>query len=137
MKAYYQNSKGFRTIVEIIKKGELTSVCRTSDGEVSKFENEFLVLIDPKERERVFTLIQDERVYQDISHRGVAEKYMDKDLGVGTWLLYIENLIQKAKDEVYEMNNVEALALIKKAVTVGVACLEHNIDNVKGRGYVE
>ncbi len=76
------------------------------------------------ERKDVYKLIDGEREYQNMLPQ--HSKELDFNHSVGDWIIYMEHLIIKAKEEIYQLNEIEAMSYIRKATAVGVAAMENN-----------
>lgn len=75
-------------------------------------------------REQVFTLIDGEREYQDsLPHHSHDQ---DVNTPVAAWLLYMEQHLQNAKDNIYFLHPDRALEEVRKVAALAVACMEHN-----------
>lgn len=80
------------------------------------------------EREKVYQLIESERGYQEKRWmEGLRpDQIHDKDKSVAEWIVYMDFVLNKAKESVYNLNKEEALANIRKLSAICVACMEHN-----------
>lgn len=77
------------------------------------------------ERAEVFEAINSERDYQDVKWGGDQEIIVhDDEHSVADWILFQENKIQEAKDNLYNLNEAAALRSMLKVVALGVACFE-------------
>lgn len=79
-------------------------------------------------RKKVYQRIDTERDYQDFKWaEGLRDSGIpDSKKSIAEWLVYIEHLLNQAKEEVYYLEKKEALAHVRKLVATGVACLEYN-----------
>jgi hypothetical protein len=79
-------------------------------------------------RRDVFVLINDEREYQDHMHQHLFrdDPCFDENHSVADWIIYIEKLLNDAKQEIYNLDEVEALSHIRKIAALCVACMEYN-----------
>ena len=71
-------------------------------------------------RKDVFELIDDEREYQNDTQAD------DTAYSVADWVIFIENQVAQAKQEVYNMAPHKALEHVRKIAALAVACMEHN-----------
>ena len=72
----------------------------------------------------VFGQVAGEREYQDsLPHHS---KEIDENTSVAAWIIYMENHIEKAKEQVYLLSPDKALAEVRKATALGVACMQYN-----------
>ena len=76
-------------------------------------------------REKVFNLINEEREYQDNMPQH-ANKEQQRATSVAAWIIYMQKLLDKAGDKIYDMDERGALEYIRKCAAVGVACMEYN-----------
>lgn len=77
-------------------------------------------------REEVFEALAEERDYQDSDpHDFGYTPEDDAELSTADWILFMERKLQEAKDRVYELDDEEARASVRKVAALGVACLEH------------
>lgn len=77
-------------------------------------------------RNEVYNHINIERDYQDLKWDGRKEKndVLDIEKPISEWVNYIEYHIQKAKENIYYLNEEEALAEIRKVTALAVKCIE-------------
>ena len=77
------------------------------------------------ERVEVFEAINSERDYQDVKWgEGQEITAHDYQHSVADWILFQENKLQEAKDNLYNLNETAALRSMLKVVALGVACFE-------------
>ena len=76
-------------------------------------------------REDVYILIDGERQYQDIN-RSNGIPLSDADTSISSWILYMEEHLNRAKKAIYDLDETNALEQIRKATALGVACMEYN-----------
>lgn len=82
------------------------------------------------ERKFVYKLIDGERNYQDSKWDKFAESRNgiysepDENKSVSEWIIYMEKLLNDAKNRVYHLDKDGALEFIRKTTAVGVACME-------------
>jgi len=78
------------------------------------------------ERTEVYKRIDGERDYQDLrwTPRRETNGTPDEQKPPAEWINYIEYHIAKAKEEVYMLNDEEALAHVRKVAALAVRCLE-------------
>lgn len=78
------------------------------------------------ERKEVYKCLDTERDYQDLrwSPRREKNQTPDAEKPPAEWLNYIEYHLNKAKREVYLLNDEFALAEIRKVAALAVRCLE-------------
>ena len=76
-------------------------------------------------REDVYLLIDGERGYQE-SMSLHSDKMQQANTPVAAWIIYMEKQLARARDRIYELDDRDALAFIRKCTAVGVACMEHN-----------
>lgn len=75
------------------------------------------------ERKEVYSVINDERVFQDRKWGTIA----DRPKQVGAWLTLMRHLLTKAEsDWATSSGDHNALDEIRKLVAVGVACMEQH-----------
>jgi hypothetical protein len=80
-------------------------------------------------REQVFTLIDDERIYQNnLPHHNHEQ---DVKTPVAAWLIYMEKHLENAKERIYYLDQPLALEEVRKLAALAVACMEHN--DTRGR----
>jgi hypothetical protein len=79
-------------------------------------------------REEVYKLIDGERDYQDNRWNNFPETrdVLDEDKSVADWIIYMEKLLNDAKNRIYYLDDNGALEFIRKTTATGVACLEYN-----------
>ncbi len=77
------------------------------------------------ERQKVYSLIDAERRYQE-NMVEYADKTAQANLSVAAWIIFMEKLLLRAQDKIYDLDEQAALEFIRKATTCGVACMEHN-----------
>ena len=75
-------------------------------------------------RKQVYKLIDGERDYQDSLLYHSREQ--DPLTPVPSWLIYIEEKLNEAKNNVYELKPAAALDSVRKIAALAVACMEHN-----------
>jgi len=76
-------------------------------------------------RKKVYKLIDGERKYQNtvrIENEGDTRK--DDEKCVAEFLIYMENKLNEAKNDVYKLDIQGALANIRKVTALGVAAME-------------
>ena len=82
------------------------------------------------ERKYVYKLIDDERDYQDSKWDDVSETRNgvsdepDKNKSVAEWIIYMEKLLNDAKNRIYHLDKEGAMEFIRKTTAVGVACIQ-------------
>lgn len=78
------------------------------------------------ERQEVYNRIDTERQYQDLrwTPRRAANGVRDEEKPPAEWINYMEFHLNEAKRAVYELNDEEALAQVRKVAALGVRCLE-------------
>lgn len=78
------------------------------------------------ERNEVYKRLDTERDYQDArwSPRRDKNNTPDEEKPPAEWINYIEYHISKAKEEVYLLNDEEALAHVRKVAALAIRCLE-------------
>jgi len=76
-------------------------------------------------REKVYKLIDGEREYQEDMPQH-TDKERQKNTSVAAWIIYMDKLIQEAKERIYFMDENGALEFVRKTTAVGVACMEYN-----------
>jgi hypothetical protein len=76
-------------------------------------------------RDDVYNLIDGERLYQDSMPEHQNRK-QQINTSVAAWIIYMETQLARARIEIYNMNEQEALEFIRKCTAVGVACMEYN-----------
>ena len=78
------------------------------------------------ERSEVYKRLDTERDYQDLrwSPRREKNDTPDAEKPTAEWINYIEYHIAKAKEEVYLLEDEEALAHVRKVAALAVRCLE-------------
>lgn len=78
------------------------------------------------ERSVVYQHIDHEREYQqkrwDDARKGKDK--MDAEKDIATWILYMENQLEKAKQALYYLREEDAMAQIRKVTALGVAAME-------------
>lgn len=71
-------------------------------------------------RQVVYTILDEERVYQDKIWKG-------KSHDLGNWIIYMEHYLNRAKKELStETSDIPALHQLRKLVALGVACFEQH-----------
>ena len=75
--------------------------------------------------EEVYRILSQERDYQDEIHKDIPELYGDANHSVSDWIIFMERLINDAKDKIYDLDEEEAMKFVKKATAVGVAAMQH------------
>ena len=75
------------------------------------------------DRKDVYKLINGERDYQDARP---PRPEGDAITPVSSWLLYIEETVNRAKRDIYNLNKDRALEHIRKIAALAVACMEYN-----------
>jgi hypothetical protein len=78
------------------------------------------------ERSEVYHRIDQEREYQIQrweDGRRVGDK-SDSEKDLGTWIIYIEDQLNKAKSELYHLREEEAKARLRKIAALAVAAME-------------
>ena len=77
-------------------------------------------------REDVYKAIDTERDYQDLrwTPRRAANGVADSEKPPAEWINYMEFHLNEAKRAVYELNEEEALAQVRKVAALAVRCLE-------------
>jgi len=77
------------------------------------------------ERHEVYGLIEDERYYQDHARKdNERETRSDSEKSVADFILYIEHTLNRAKLAIYQLDELEAMANIRKLTALGVAAME-------------
>lgn len=76
------------------------------------------------ERKEVYSIIDGERSYQDIRRKSQYDIVPDEEKFVAEWIIYMEHHLNKAKELVYNLNNENALAEIRKVTALGVRAME-------------
>jgi hypothetical protein len=78
------------------------------------------------ERQEIYNKINVERDYQDLrwSPRRKKNGTPDEQKPPAEWLNYIEFHLSKAKENVYLLNDEDALAEVRKVAALAVRCLE-------------
>jgi len=74
-------------------------------------------------RQDVYKLIDGERDYQD---KKWIRPESDVDHSIADWLIYMEEMLIRAKKELYFLKYDLALEFIRKLTALGVACMECN-----------
>jgi len=76
-------------------------------------------------RKKVYKLIDGERDYQNtVRIENEGDTRDDKEKCVAEFLIYMENKLAEAKDNVYKLDIQGALASIRKVTALGVAAME-------------
>jgi len=75
------------------------------------------------ERKEVYKNLDKERDHQD-NNWICRNSVDDKDKPISEWIIYIEHHLNQAKNNLYYLNQVEALAEIRKVTALGVVTLE-------------
>lgn len=75
-------------------------------------------------RNEVYERLDGERDYQDSRKFDSNSRVRDVDKSIAEWILYIEHHLNKAKEQVYYLNEEEALAEIRKVTALGVRTME-------------
>lgn len=78
------------------------------------------------ERTEVYECLNTERDYQDLrwSPRREKNNTPDKDKQPAEWINYMEYHLAKAKEEIYFLNEEDALGHVRKVAALGVRCME-------------
>ena len=78
------------------------------------------------ERQEVYRCLDTERQYQDLrwTPRREANETPDESKPPAEWINYIEFHLNKAKEQVYFLNEEETLAELRKVAALAVRCLE-------------
>jgi len=72
----------------------------------------------------VWEVIQSERKYQDsISYHSQIN---DAKYSISDWVIFMENKLNEAKNNIYNLNSNAALESIRKITALGTACMEYN-----------
>ena len=74
-------------------------------------------------REDVYKLIDGERYYQDTQP---LRPEGDAVTPVANWILYIQQHLGRASDQIYWLDEAAALEDIRKIAALAVACMEYN-----------
>ena len=75
-------------------------------------------------RNDVYRLLDGERDYQIERHKQHVFPHDDENHSVADWLVYMDEHLTRAKQAVYMLNFNEAMAQVRKATALGVACME-------------
>jgi len=78
----------------------------------------------PATRMAVQTAIDAERDYQNNGPMGWTHAH-DEAHTVSDWLLFIDNRLRRAEDEIYHMNHDEAMHEVRVIAALAVTCMEH------------
>ena len=77
------------------------------------------------ERKEVYKLIDGERYYQNtVRIENEGDTRSDEEKCVGEFIIYMENKLNEAKDNVYKLDIKGALESIRKVTALGVAAME-------------
>lgn len=77
------------------------------------------------ERQDVFAIINEERIYQDTVRRDKEQDVVpDHEKSVADFVLFMQHHLDLAKDAVYELNKWVALDEIRKVAGLAVAVME-------------
>lgn len=76
------------------------------------------------ERKEVYDLIDGERFYQDNLPHHSEER--DEGTPIAAWIIYMEQHLAEAKENIYDQDDDGALESIRKVTALGVACMEYN-----------
>ena len=76
-------------------------------------------------RKNVYKLIDGEREYQDTIRMELEmDRRSDEEKCVAEFIIYMENKLNEAKDNVYKLDIQGALESIRKVTALGVAAME-------------
>jgi hypothetical protein len=76
-------------------------------------------------REDVYSVLDTERNYQDtIRKKNENETRNDDEKTIAEFILYMENKLNEAKENIYYLNNDAAMSSIRKVTALGVAAME-------------
>jgi hypothetical protein len=76
-------------------------------------------------REDVYSVLDSERDYQDtIRRKNEGETRDDDEKTIAEFILYMENKLNEAKENIYYLNNDAAMSSIRKVTALGVAAME-------------
>ena len=76
------------------------------------------------ERKMVYERLDVERDYQDSRWTNDVNAIPDEEKSVAEWILYMEHHLNKAKEQVYYLNEYGALSEIRKVTALGVRTME-------------
>lgn len=78
------------------------------------------------DREYIYKSIDRERKYQDSKWSPEGRPNSDENTPISAWLIYMEQMLNRAKDSIYKLDEWGAMGNIRKLTALGVACMEYN-----------
>ncbi len=74
------------------------------------------------DRNKVYEIIDNEREYQNCIHNIKTDRFHS----VSDWIMFMEFHLNKAKQQIYNLDQEKAKEEIRKVTALGVACMEYN-----------
>jgi len=116
--------KIFKIDVESIPEDKIDEYVRSVAEKFMKAKD--LTIKKTMDRKEVYKRLDVERDYQDLrwSPRRDANGTPDDEKSIAEWITYMEYHLNSGKNEVYCLNDEEALAHVRKIGALAIRCLE-------------